>query len=191
MPYNRNIPPRGGMLQSAHAPHSRPIARSSGSTFNPAAGDFKPQAHSITSPTSTALTHENVETMAARVPHHDQENGNQQVTVFASDLHQLTNFFNEEILSLRKDMEMLKQGGWTVTVGAFVPSKKFDVTEVTATRQRLQNSSGFLGALMAKSSVNAVKQVEGPPSPPNTPNRNGCGPSTAPAVQPPKYVVDL
>lgn len=179
------------MLQSAHAPHSRPIARSSGSTFNPAAGDFKPQLHSITSPTSTALTHENVETMAAVVPHHHQEDGNQQVTVFASDLHQLTSFFNEEILSLRKDMEMLKQGGWTVTVGAFQPSKTFDLTEVNATRERLQKSSGFLGALMAKSSANAMKQVEGPPSPPNTPNRNGSGLSTAPAVQPPKYVPDI
>ncbi|KAF4540308.1 Sh3 domain-containing protein [Lasiodiplodia theobromae] len=126
--------------------------------------------------------------MAAVVPHHHQEDGNQQVTVFASDLHQLTSFFNEEILSLRKDMEMLKQGGWTVTVGAFQPSKTFDLTEVNATRERLQKSSGFLGALMAKSSANAMKQVEGPPSPPNTPNRNGSGLSTAPAVQPPNGV---
>ncbi|OJD29603.1 sh3 domain-containing protein [Diplodia corticola] len=89
------------------------------------------------------------------------------VTIKVSDLKDLTDIFNKEILSLREDFEMLKQGSWSVTIGAFHPPKQFDQSKVNATRQRLQNSSGLLGFL-----TNAAKQIEG-------------SHSQAPAVQPP------
>lgn len=166
MPYKGTSQPRG-MLHSSHAPppHSRPIAPSSGGALNPAAGTFKPQGlngQQCRPPTPTTLAtpaDDNSEVATAMIPHQPQNSGNDQVTVKVSDLNEVTKSFNDEILSLRREIEVLKQGGWTVTVGAFVPPKQVDLSEVEATRQRLQNSSSLFGAL-----TKATKQIEGPPS---------------------------
>ncbi|KAL1638174.1 hypothetical protein SLS58_008914 [Diplodia intermedia] len=142
------------MLRSGHAPpHSHPIARSSGATLNPAAGTFKPHGLNLNPPANA-----NSE-VDALVPHQPQSSHDDQVTVKVSDLNNFASSFNEEILSLRRDIETLKQGGWSVTVGAFQPPEQIDLSEVEATRQRLQNSSGLFGVL-----TNIAKQIEGPPS---------------------------
>ncbi|KAF4308074.1 hypothetical protein GTA08_BOTSDO03694 [Botryosphaeria dothidea] len=179
MPYN-NLNRSKGMLQSSHAPHMQAASRSSVGLLNPAAGSFNPQAFTNRSTRDTFASSQpynspNEDTSTAVVPHEPQHEGKEQITVRASELHQLTDLFNEEILSLRKDIEMLKQGGWTVTVGAFQPPKQIDLSQVEATRQRLQNSCGLLGALKSHahffSPATAKTQIEGPPSPPLTPVR--------------------
>ncbi|EKG15578.1 hypothetical protein MPH_07244 [Macrophomina phaseolina MS6] len=193
MAYNKNNNsnslnrPRG-MQHSTHASHSWPVPSSAGGSLNPTAGIFNP--HGVNNTNGFTLTHSHNPSQTkstSLVPHNPKHDEDGYIQVTMSELTQLTEFFNEEIISLRQDIETLKQGDWTVTVGAFHPPRHLDLSQVEATRNRLQNSSGLLGLLESRSHflspiIATNQQIDASPTPHLTPARSA---TIAPAVQPP------
>ncbi|KAK8232680.1 hypothetical protein HDK77DRAFT_44004 [Phyllosticta capitalensis] len=71
----------------------------------------------------------------------DQE----QIQDLAQQLQSMAAAYGEEILSLRKDVENLKQGGLTVKFVAGRLPSDLDATAIEATKERIRNTNTFFG----------------------------------------------
>ncbi|KAF2141422.1 uncharacterized protein K452DRAFT_39291 [Aplosporella prunicola CBS 121167] len=147
-------------------PHqSRPGGRSHMGNLNPTAGNFNPNSmpHSTT---STALVPRNEQPM-------EQSDDNAEIHMLRAQLANLENLFSNELIQMRREIDMLKKGGWTVTVGPFQAPDTVDNYGADAIHRRLEDSNS-LQPLTSSSQQLQIEQSAPEnacqPTPPQTPD---------------------